>query len=183
MVFLPHYGPGVQSNSNRNEKQEYFLASKEAGAWGWQTYHPHVLIVLKSGNLTLLEISGPVQVFKRIALTFSFVIILNTTRKRNLAWPRCKWRVNSREQRYEELQIALSSAQKTKYSFFVQLISVTWQWEMSKCLCYLIVCDTGLITVTSVRSCRMIYAFRPPFAYSCLAGPLIAIFLNMNSTR
>ena len=29
--FRPHYGPGVDSASNRNEYQEYFLGVKEAG--------------------------------------------------------------------------------------------------------------------------------------------------------
>jgi hypothetical protein len=28
----PHYGPGVESGSNRNEHQEYFLGVKAAGA-------------------------------------------------------------------------------------------------------------------------------------------------------
>jgi hypothetical protein len=30
--FRQHYGPGVDSASNRNEYQEYFLAVKVAGA-------------------------------------------------------------------------------------------------------------------------------------------------------
>ena len=30
--FRSHYGPGVDSSSNRNEYQEYFLGVKEAGA-------------------------------------------------------------------------------------------------------------------------------------------------------
>ena len=34
---------------------------KTAGAYGWQSYHFHVPIVLKSGCLSLLEPSGPVQ--------------------------------------------------------------------------------------------------------------------------
>jgi hypothetical protein len=34
---------------------------KVAGAYGWQTYHFHVAIVLKSGSLSLLETSEPVQ--------------------------------------------------------------------------------------------------------------------------
>ena len=34
---------------------------KAAGSWGWQPYHLHELIVLKSGSLSLLECSGPVQ--------------------------------------------------------------------------------------------------------------------------
>jgi hypothetical protein len=29
---LPHYGPGVDSASNKNEYQEYFLGVKTAGA-------------------------------------------------------------------------------------------------------------------------------------------------------
>ena len=31
-VFRKHYGPGVDSASNRNEYQEYFLGIKAAGA-------------------------------------------------------------------------------------------------------------------------------------------------------
>jgi hypothetical protein len=30
--FWPHYDPGVDSASNRNEYQEYFLGVKAAGA-------------------------------------------------------------------------------------------------------------------------------------------------------
>jgi hypothetical protein len=30
--FRSHYGPGVDSGSNRNEYQDYFLGVKEAGA-------------------------------------------------------------------------------------------------------------------------------------------------------
>ena len=52
--FRPHYGPGVDPASNRNEYQEYFLVVKAAGAYGRQLYHLHVPIVLKSGNLNLL---------------------------------------------------------------------------------------------------------------------------------
>jgi hypothetical protein len=32
LSFRPHYGPGVNSASNRNEYQEYFLTVKAAGA-------------------------------------------------------------------------------------------------------------------------------------------------------
>jgi len=64
----PHYDPGVESASNRNEHQEYFLEVKAAGAYNWQPYHLHVPIVLKSGSLNLLEHSGPVQACHGIAL-------------------------------------------------------------------------------------------------------------------
>jgi len=45
---------------------------READVWGWQPYHLHVLIVLKSGTLNLLEPSGPVQACNRIALQEAF---------------------------------------------------------------------------------------------------------------
>jgi len=32
--FRPHYGPGVDSSSNRNKYQVYFLGVKAAGAKG-----------------------------------------------------------------------------------------------------------------------------------------------------
>ena len=59
---------GVDSASNRNEYQEYFLGVKAAGASGWHPYHLHVPIVLKSGSLNLLEPSEPVQACNGIAL-------------------------------------------------------------------------------------------------------------------
>jgi hypothetical protein len=41
---------------------------KAAGALGWQPYHFHVRIVLKSGSLNLPDPSGPVQTSNGIAL-------------------------------------------------------------------------------------------------------------------
>jgi hypothetical protein len=41
---------------------------KTAGADGLHPYHLYVPIVLKSGNLSLLELSGPVQTCNGIAL-------------------------------------------------------------------------------------------------------------------
>jgi hypothetical protein len=38
------------------------------GVYGWQPYHLHVSIVLKSGSLKLLESSGPAQACNRFAL-------------------------------------------------------------------------------------------------------------------
>jgi len=66
--FRPHYGPGVDLASNRNEYQEYFLGVKTAGAKGWQPYRLYVPIVLKSGSLNLLEPSGSVKACNGIAL-------------------------------------------------------------------------------------------------------------------
>jgi hypothetical protein len=64
----PHYGPGIDTASNRNEYQEYFLGGK--GGRCWQPYHFHVLNVLKSWSVNVLEPSGSVQACNGIALPF-----------------------------------------------------------------------------------------------------------------
>ena len=50
--FRSHYGPGVDSASNRNEYQEYFLGVKAAGAWGRQPYHHLGPLSRNLGTLT-----------------------------------------------------------------------------------------------------------------------------------
>jgi hypothetical protein len=51
--FRSHYGPGVDSASDRNEYQEHFLGVKAAaGAWGWQPYHHPVPLSCNLGTLT-----------------------------------------------------------------------------------------------------------------------------------
>ena len=57
--FRPHYGPGIDSASNRREYHVYFMVVKAAGVYSRQTYHLHMPTVLKSGILNLLEPSGP----------------------------------------------------------------------------------------------------------------------------
>jgi len=74
--FRPHHGPVVDSASNRNEHQEYIRGVKAAGVYGWQPYHLHVSIVLKSGSLNLLEPSGPAQACNGIALPLPFTVVL-----------------------------------------------------------------------------------------------------------
>ena len=49
-----------------------FWGVKAAGVYGWQPYHLHVPIVLKSGSLKILEPSGPVQACNGIVLTMHF---------------------------------------------------------------------------------------------------------------
>ena len=50
--FRSHYAPGVDSASNRNEYQEYFLGVKAAGA---DNLPPSCAVVTKSGNLNFLR--------------------------------------------------------------------------------------------------------------------------------
>ena len=57
--FQSHYSPGVDSASNRNEYQEYFLGVKAAGA-----------DVTKSGSLNFLEPSGQIQACNGTDLPF-----------------------------------------------------------------------------------------------------------------
>jgi hypothetical protein len=62
--FWSHYGPGVDSASNWNEYQEYFLGVNAAGAYGWQPYHYRVTLSRNLGTLTswnTLDHSRPVM--------------------------------------------------------------------------------------------------------------------------
>ena len=59
---------------------------KAAGAWGWQPYHLSVPIVLKSGSLNLLEISGPVQACTGICFTFLPLWYVAVNRKFHISW-------------------------------------------------------------------------------------------------
>jgi hypothetical protein len=65
--------PGVDSTSNRNEYQEYFLRGKGGR---WQPYQLHVPIVLKSGSLNLLEPSDTIQDCTGTALPLPFTVEL-----------------------------------------------------------------------------------------------------------
>jgi len=49
--FRSHYGPGVDSASNRNEYQEYFLVGKGGRCVRLTTLPPSCAAVTKSGNL------------------------------------------------------------------------------------------------------------------------------------
>jgi len=71
--FQPLYGPGVDSASNRNEYQAYFLGGKGGRCVGLTTLPSSCAIVMKSGNLSLLETSGPVQACNGIALHFTVI--------------------------------------------------------------------------------------------------------------
>ena len=56
--FQSHYGPGVDSASNRNEYQEYFLGGKNGRCVRLTTLTPSWAIVTQSGNLNFLALSG-----------------------------------------------------------------------------------------------------------------------------
>ena len=57
--FRSHYGPGVDSASNRNEYQE--PGGKGGRCVRLTTLPPSCAVVMKSGNLNFLEPSGSVQ--------------------------------------------------------------------------------------------------------------------------
>ena len=56
--FRSHYGPGVDSASNRDEYQEYFLRGKSGRCVRLTTLSPSLTTVTKSGTLNFLEPSG-----------------------------------------------------------------------------------------------------------------------------
>jgi len=76
--FRSHYGPGVDSASNRNEYQEYFRRGlKAAGAYGWQPYHHPVPLSRNLGTLTSWNTLGPVQACNGTALPLPSTPFLN----------------------------------------------------------------------------------------------------------
>ena len=60
--FRSHYGPGVDSASNRNEwVPAAFPGGKDGRCVRLTTLPPSCAVVMKSGNLNFLEPSGPLQ--------------------------------------------------------------------------------------------------------------------------
>ena len=66
--FRSHYGPEVDSASNRNEYQEYFLGGKSGRCVRLINLPLSCAVVMKSGNLNFLEPSGPLQACNGTAL-------------------------------------------------------------------------------------------------------------------
>jgi hypothetical protein len=61
IILQPHYGPGVDSDSNRNEYQEYFLGGKGGQLVGLTTLPPLCADILESWSPNFLEPSVPVS--------------------------------------------------------------------------------------------------------------------------
>jgi len=66
--FRSHYGPGVDSASNRNVYREYFLGGKGGRCVRLTTLPPSCAVITKSGNLNFLEPFGPLQACNGTAL-------------------------------------------------------------------------------------------------------------------
>jgi hypothetical protein len=66
LTFQEHCGPGVDSASNKNKYQEYFVEGKGGRCVGLTL--PPSCAVLKFVSLNLLEPSGPVQACNVIAV-------------------------------------------------------------------------------------------------------------------
>ena len=60
LTFWPHYGAGIDSASNRNEYQKYFLWGKDGRCVGLTTLPPSCAECLQSVNISNLEATGPV---------------------------------------------------------------------------------------------------------------------------
>ena len=68
--FRSHYGPGVDSASNRNEYQEHFQGVKRGRCVRLTTLPTSCAVVMKSGNHNFLEPSGPLQACNGSALPY-----------------------------------------------------------------------------------------------------------------
>jgi len=99
--FWSHYGPGVDSASNRNEYQEYFLGVKSAGAYGWQPYHH---LVPLSRNLGTLISWKPLGLYRPVmGLLYPYIYPEYLIRYSDYAtvWTTERWWFDSRkEQEY-----------------------------------------------------------------------------------
>jgi len=72
--FRPHYGPGVDSASNRNEYQEYFLGSKGGRCIQLTTLPISCADWLEIWRTQPPELSGPVQACNETAVPFSILV-------------------------------------------------------------------------------------------------------------
>ena len=70
-----HYGPGVDSASDRNEYQEHFFGGKGGRCVRLTTLPPFCAVVMKSGNRNFLEPSAPLQACNGTALPLHCLII------------------------------------------------------------------------------------------------------------
>jgi hypothetical protein len=73
--FRSHYGPGVDSASNINEYQVYFLRGKGGRCVRLTTLPPSCAVVMKSGNFNFLELCGPLQACNGTALHVDVFIV------------------------------------------------------------------------------------------------------------
>jgi len=71
-----HYGPGVDSASNRNEYQEHILGVKAAGTQGWQ---PTTNTVPLSRNLETLNSWDPLGLFRPLMGLLYLLLLLACT--------------------------------------------------------------------------------------------------------
>ena len=71
--FRSHYGPVVDTASNRNEYREYFLGCKGGRCVRLTNLPSSCAVVTKSGNLNFLEPSGPLQACNGTALPLSLL--------------------------------------------------------------------------------------------------------------
>jgi len=170
--FRPHYNPRVDSASNRNEYQEYFVGGevKAAGAYGWQPYHLHVPIVLKSGSLNLLEPSGLVQACNGIALPLPFCFRRAVPNEKENAW--CGGRVVTAPQTLDSFLFGTEVSPNVVLSQSVSLHGNSWAFHIP----YPRSCWSSILV--------FYFCFRPiPVAArseACVCGRLLAGIEGLN---
>jgi len=117
--FRSHYGPGVESASNRNEYQEYFLGVKGGRCVRLTTLPPSCAFVTYSGNFNFLEPSGPLQTCKGTDLPFFFLHRRGSFMSKN------------------ELRLCAHSFQNNKHKL---CINICHPWCSNKCQNYNKIC-------------------------------------------
>ena len=74
--FRSHYGPGVDSASNRNEYQEYFLGGKGGRCVRLTILPPSCAAVTESGSLNFREPSGPVEACNGTSYLYLYLYLM-----------------------------------------------------------------------------------------------------------
>jgi len=78
--FRSHYGPGVDSTSDRNEYQEYLLGVKSGRCEGWQPYHHPVPLSCNLVTLTSWNPVGHSRPLTGLLYLYIYSFLLNRVR-------------------------------------------------------------------------------------------------------
>jgi len=73
--FRSHYGPGVNSASNRDEYQEHFLGVETRPVCKADNLPTSCAVVTKSGNFNFLEPFGPVHAYNGNVFLYYYSIL------------------------------------------------------------------------------------------------------------
>jgi hypothetical protein len=130
--FRSHYGPGVDSASNRNEYQKYFLGGRGGWCVRLTTLPPSCAVVTKSGSLNFLEHFGPVQACNGTTLPLPFTpYLLHFSYINQYHIIGCEYPSSFMYYKYERLNWSLQIDGVFLYNISLPIYIVKPKWEYS----------------------------------------------------